>query len=515
MHALCAITAGQIRPEAGKTHDPLATGATLSSNGPGVRRHRPLAGCRVMGLNGALVRRTRRLGPILAGALVLGSGPAGCRDGGLTGRLAEPPSPTPPGQAKCMIASSQLRPLIVEWQAADRAALEVRLRKQGLVAVRYAGCEMEVLRCNAPGQYRYAGVNLKRDDVTIENEDELYAKLPVGALKLEAELRRTGRLNVETLIVGMLEADRGDVQRTELEGNCDGATHVIAGVQVGAFRFTAGGEGEVAGGAAVGDAGVGVKRSTSKQMLGQDGDVDACRAATRADKTPPDSCGALLRLEVVALADDTKPPGGATCPGESTWDGLKCVSQAVSCPRGSRLTDGVCVAKRRRFGRSAEPEACATTLATTVTRGVHGAVQARLPQATRIIQEAVDFNKPTDVRPLELAPCRTTAMFGWFDRLVDGSETPEQMVYDAAFAATYASGERFVSDVTTNGRIVRGTYHYNGFHVYDDVPRKGSISLVMNDDGVYWMALETDTANWAQLAALFRASGESLTFVAP
>ena len=92
----------------------------------------------------------------------------------LATHLAEPPGRTPAGASRCQVTASQLRPLIVEWEAADRASLEVRLRREGLVAVRYAGCELEVLRCQAAGKYHYSGVTVKQDGLAIESEDDLY-----------------------------------------------------------------------------------------------------------------------------------------------------------------------------------------------------------------------------------------------------------------------------------------------------------------------------------------------------
>ena len=95
--------------------------------------------------------------------------------------------------------------MIVEWSSNDRADLEARMKEEGLVAVRYQGCEMEVLdRCRVPGAYRYRGVNVKKDGVAIDNADDLYAKLPIGAFRLEAKLRKAGQLSVETVIKTLL-----------------------------------------------------------------------------------------------------------------------------------------------------------------------------------------------------------------------------------------------------------------------------------------------------------------------
>ncbi|HRI07860.1 MAG TPA: SUMF1/EgtB/PvdO family nonheme iron enzyme [Nannocystaceae bacterium] len=269
---------------------------------------------------------------------------AGCRNGGVAAPLASTPDVVAPGVAKCKAVQSPKKPMVVEWSAHDRLDLESRLRDEGLVAVRYQGCEMEVLgRCRVPGSYRYRGANVKREGVAIDNEDDLYAKLPIGAFKLEAKLKKAGRLSVETVLVGSMTADRPEVARTQLHGGaCEGATHVIAGVQVGAFRFFAGGEGAVGAGGDVGGAGVGAKSHASKELLGQDGDIARCDGASEKDSEPPSGCGALLRLEVMELTGP--PPPLAECPTGSKRQGARCVATDVYCPEGTRAVDGRCEA---------------------------------------------------------------------------------------------------------------------------------------------------------------------------
>jgi hypothetical protein len=83
----------------------------------------------------------------------------------------------------------------VQWEGADRARLEKELKKNRLIVVRYIGCEMEPLyKCNAKGQYTFSGVSPKQDLLLIQNVDELYANMPMGAFKLEGNLARGGQL---------------------------------------------------------------------------------------------------------------------------------------------------------------------------------------------------------------------------------------------------------------------------------------------------------------------------------
>jgi hypothetical protein len=240
----------------------------------------------------------RASNPARAAAILLAIGAASCGPGALTDNLARAPEFDPKGQAKCGVAKSQAEPLIVEWPDAARGKLESQVRR-GVVAVRYIGCEMQVLgQCTAPGKYGYASLNPKKSRVKIRNADELYASIPAYAVKFEGTLARAGELNVEMTIVGRYEADRGGVRVEDLSGDCDGATHVVTGLSVGAFEFFAGADARAGVGASAGDVGAGAKSVSSRETLNADGQEEACRKAAAADTIPPYGCGALLGLEV-------------------------------------------------------------------------------------------------------------------------------------------------------------------------------------------------------------------------
>ncbi|MBI4702063.1 MAG: hypothetical protein HY744_13070, partial [Deltaproteobacteria bacterium] len=193
---------------------------------------------------------TRRCPQLWRAALaLLALALSACGGSNLASTLVKAPEFKPVGQTKCAVRASQSRPLIVEWPSADRAALEAQ-KNAGIVAVRYLGCEMEVLRrCSAPGKYKYAPVTLKEDHIRIRNADELYASIPVYAAKFEGKLETAGELNVDMSIVGSYEADKGTVKLGELEGSCAGATHFVSAITAGAFEFTAGASAKVGAGA--------------------------------------------------------------------------------------------------------------------------------------------------------------------------------------------------------------------------------------------------------------------------
>lgn len=261
--------------------------------------------------------------PIPSRCLSLGLGltlmipAAGCKKtGAVAQELAEAPTmESVTGEAKCGVRSSSSKPLVVEWPGAERAALEARATR-GLVAVRYEGCEMEVLTsCTGDGQYEYLGLTQKREGVKITNADELYAQLPVGAAGLEGKLERSGQLNVDMVIVGRREADKTQFSERDFTGRCAEATHVITGLTVGAYTFSSGKAAEVGGGVKVGNAGVGASSSTDQEVLKSDGNSAACAMASSEDLAAPEGCGALLRVEVVPIDrifGSANPAGGGS-----------------------------------------------------------------------------------------------------------------------------------------------------------------------------------------------------------
>jgi tetratricopeptide (TPR) repeat protein len=261
-------------------------------------------------------------GAALPLAVLLGISVASCGGSGAS-PLAKAPDFAPKDQTKCGVAKSQEHPLIVEWPSSDRLDLETKARR-GIVAVRYVGCEMSVLdRCTVPAKYRYVGGTHKVDELDIDDEDDLYANLPVGAMKLEGKLQRSGKLTVKMDLVGRYESERTSVRADELQGACDCATHFIYGVTLGAFDFYAGGKADVGGGVGVAGVGAGASSSSDRENIMRDGDPQACIKATTADTSPPEGCGALIRIEVVPLdavkvAMATPAPGPAPPPAPTS-----------------------------------------------------------------------------------------------------------------------------------------------------------------------------------------------------
>ncbi len=250
-----------------------------------------------------------------------------------------PPLPTVPTPAPRCAESGQSAPLIVEWPSAERAMIESRA-KAGLVLLRYKDCNIAVLsQCatKAKSAYAWVGTTRKRDRLVVTDRNELYANLPLGAATLEGTLARAKSLDVDMTVVGRYETDRGGLRVDDLTGDdCARATHVVTGITVGAFRFSAGTRGSASAGACVLGVKAGGSTSSTHEVLAEDGDDSACTTMTQAAATPPPNCAAPLRLDLVPIGTEKK--STPDCAPGTTWDGTKC-KDAASPPIGCTVAE--------------------------------------------------------------------------------------------------------------------------------------------------------------------------------
>lgn len=238
---------------------------------------------------------TRSLVETLAGCMLL----AGCANAAST--EAQVPEYTPKDQATAGVAKSPTRPLILEWPAPDRAALEGQLAR-GVVVVRYGNREMEVLsQCRAAARYRYVPITPKEEDLVFHDSAELDAQMPIHAASLDAKLQQKQQLQVAMTIVGLYQADARVWAPSDLQGACAGATHVVAGLTVGAFEIDADASASQTASAKVLGAGFGAQHDSQREVLHRDGNKQSCAKSDAHDASPPYECGALLRVEVVPI----------------------------------------------------------------------------------------------------------------------------------------------------------------------------------------------------------------------
>jgi hypothetical protein len=195
---------------------------------------------------------------------------------------------------KCTVAASHEQPLVTEWPAPYKARLEALLH-EGAVAVEYSGCELRIVdECKIPGEYAWNKTTLSTDTTDIRDEDELYAKLPLGAAALSGELKTSGSLHVQTTVSGQMRLV-GDAAHDATSGaECSRATHLVTALSVGAFKLVASGDASGKVGASVGGLGVEGAGKESQTLVRAAGDPASCEQATKDE--PSVECDSPIQI---------------------------------------------------------------------------------------------------------------------------------------------------------------------------------------------------------------------------
>jgi hypothetical protein len=210
-------------------------------------------------------------------ALVAAVAASGCATSSLSRRL---PVELPGASARCRVGSGRANLLVTEWPASEKANLEAMARF-GAVPVEYSGCTMRVLTgCRLTGRYLWQRTTPASDHLAIDDVDELYAKLPLGAASLEGELKRTGKLTVDTKVSGQLRLDGFGASEVPPYGDCARATHVVGALAVGAFALDGKNTATASADVAVSKVSAGGKAERSASLIRSAGDWKACDDGT-------------------------------------------------------------------------------------------------------------------------------------------------------------------------------------------------------------------------------------------
>ncbi len=257
---------------------------------------------------------------------------SGCGPGALPPNPAPQPAEfvddTDPVRARVTTAKQSSAPMVVDWKPEHRADLEVRT-KRGPALVRFDEKTFELMPdCNADGAYGYVGVTPKQEMVSFESRAELHTNLPFSAVSLEAKLAQSGALNVDLRMVGQRVLDRPTIARGELKGRCDGVTHFVQSLTVGAFKLSTSSAGSAKANAKVFTASAGAESTGSRETLQIDGDFAACDTADPTGSDAPAKCAAVLRIRIVPVnAPATEAAKEPSCGDGMQWDGRACVTQ--------------------------------------------------------------------------------------------------------------------------------------------------------------------------------------------
>jgi hypothetical protein len=199
---------------------------------------------------------------------------------------------TSPSPITCETAPGHRRVLTLDWTSAEREAVLDGLTR-GLAAVRLAGCGLTFLpECRVPaGRYVYMPRKPFEYTVTLGPDLPLWiVNLPRWASERGARLPEELLFRVTT--AGQYRATPIDLRRAAWVGDCDGATHVISTVEVGAIV----------------DHSSPVRRD--------------CQRVHYSDTRPPPRCAAPWSVQLTAL--DPRAPLGQPCPAPLHWNGIHC-----------------------------------------------------------------------------------------------------------------------------------------------------------------------------------------------
>jgi TPR repeat protein len=249
----------------------------------------------------------------------------------------------------CTSSAGHGEPLVVDWQPGQRVDLEAAMR-DGVALVHYDCKTLKLVKgCRIDGGYGFMATTTKEEVVRLVNADEVRANLPLSGPRLGAELgadfQRGATLDIALVMIGKKATTWRSVRSNDLRGEgCNDATHFIASASIGAFVMQTGEESSAKTAVELFNAGGGVSSKKFKHIRNTDGLIDECKKASPDSNTPPQQCGAPLRLELIPIADKVQRP--ATDPGKDSKNaGLDSAetTPAPSCPEGFAVSGGKCV----------------------------------------------------------------------------------------------------------------------------------------------------------------------------
>lgn len=273
----------------------------------------------------------------LLAAVAVVSLPTACSPGGAANavRAEAPTAQQAMGEAAapaCTSVPAVAQTLVIDLPSAQRADLELAM-KSGRAVVHY-GCDgLRVLSsCELKGDYRFAGVSLKQEVVQLKSQDEVRASLPISGATLAGGVARGTSLDLATALVGRSTALGSAAAKGELVGSCDGATHFVRAVYVGAFAMKRGSGAAVTAAASLFGGATEAKSESDKQANLRDGSLEACKGASPDAPKPPTDCQSAIRVELFPIGDA----------GAAQEQGQRLSAMTNPCPDGYAFAGGKC-----------------------------------------------------------------------------------------------------------------------------------------------------------------------------
>jgi len=222
-------------------------------------------------------------------------------------RPADPSSNSALGEGTC---SSE--PFTLDMGAKEVADLQRAMRNGiAIVAQDCAKGTFKILtNCSANGSYVYNGSTLDAETKSFTNADDLKASFtsPAFVASASADLKSGVSLAIQYTAAGTSDAPAG-IRKSDLKGSCDGATHFIQSVLIGAYETKKTTSADVSGGGHVMGQGASGASSSAENASTKRGNQGACAGATQADTTMHPNCDVPIKLTLATLGSEPAEDG--------------------------------------------------------------------------------------------------------------------------------------------------------------------------------------------------------------
>ncbi len=204
---------------------------------------------------------------------------------------------------KCDGSSDALHPFVMQWDPSTAAEFQGHAAA-ALAVVKLRGCRIELVEtCRVPGQYRITPTAGNLATLRIDDEAQLYAKLPLAVASLEGHLKQSGSLVVKYFVGGMAYATAPVLYRSQLAqlgASCQDATHLVLNYAAGAYEVSSAASTGAGVDAKGFGAGAGASTGASTNAFLSGGQFDACPQHAR-------ECAVPVRLHLVPILDGDLP----------------------------------------------------------------------------------------------------------------------------------------------------------------------------------------------------------------
>lgn len=349
----------------------------------------------------------------------------------------------PHKDVNCNTVRTPVEPDLIGLDASARASLDSQ-RHEGVFVVRYRGhgCDVrfDILpSCTAAGSYAFMPYSATESKVA-HGDAELYAEFPLAASRLASRVTGESALRADVMLVGIEAIKAPRTYRVEdLQGDCQGATHVVTKIYVGGFAMATG---NARGLEARPSLFRGGSTSDDAVILQREGSAKACEEAQEKGAFNP-ACDVPLRLALLPI------------PVACDSDSGKCGTVAEALPLGDASAPLASAPRTGDGGAEPAPGGMVHIPGGTFTMGARSRVDLKNDPARRTVTVAAFDLDVTEVTVSDYTACvdqslcpaaptdQPTCNYGHADR----ANHPMNCIdWNQAWAYCHAQGKRLPTE---------------------------------------------------------------------